>query len=56
MKICCQRRKLLEFMRENFFIYKKLFLRKAERGHWRGIDSRKLPSAEKTLGETKKFL
>lgn len=55
MKICCQRRKLLEFMRENF-LYIKSFFYGRQRGHWRGIDSRKLPSAEKTLGETKNFL
>jgi len=57
--ICCQKRKLLEFTREIFFyihmkanINKSIFLER-QRGHWRGIDSRKLPSAEKTFWENK---
>lgn len=31
----------------------KVFFFERQRGHWRGIDSRKLPSAEKSFWENK---
>jgi len=58
--ICCQKKKIIRIYERNFFfIYmkanfdKKLFSVR-QRGHWRGIDSRKLPSAENFLGKRKK--
>ena len=41
-------------MKANIVKAKAFFLER-QRGHWRGIDSRKLPSAEKTFWEKTKI-